>query len=96
VRVEFHPEADAEFAADVEYYDLLQSGLGQRFYREVIGYIDWITEHPLSPRLRKNYRRVNLKIFLGYIAYVVEGDLIWVLAVAHGSRRPGYWKSRMA
>ena len=24
-----------------------------------------------------------------YIAYVVEGDLIWVLAVAHSSRKPG-------
>jgi plasmid stabilization system protein ParE len=96
VRVELHPEADAEFAAEVEYYDDQQPGLGRRLYREVIGCLDWIAEHPFSPRLRKNYRRVNLKIFRFYIAYVVEGDLVWVLAVAHSSRRPGYWKNRMA
>jgi hypothetical protein len=96
VRVELHPEADAEFAAQVQYYEDRQPGLGLRFYHEVIGYLDWIAENPLSPKLRKNYRRVNLKIFHFYIAYVVEGDLVWVLAVAHSSRKPGYWKSRAA
>jgi plasmid stabilization system protein ParE len=96
VRVELHPEADAEFAAEVQYYEDRQPGLGVRLYREVIGYLDWIAEHPLSPKLRKNYRRVNLKIFRFYIAYVVEGDLVWVLAVAHASRKPGYWKTRLA
>lgn len=31
VRVELHPEADAEFTAQAEYYKDRQSGLGQRF-----------------------------------------------------------------
>ena len=95
MRVELHPEADAEFAAQVEYYEDRQPGLGQRFYREVIGCLDWITINPTGPPLRTRYRRVNLKVFPFYLAYVVEGDLLWVLAVAHGSRRPGYWMSRM-
>jgi hypothetical protein len=42
VRLELHPEADAEFAAQVEYYEDQQPGLGQRFYSEVIGCLDWI------------------------------------------------------
>jgi hypothetical protein len=37
---------------------------------------------------------VNLKVFPFYIAYVVEGDLVWVLAVAHNKMRPGYWMKR--
>ena len=95
MRVELHPKADEEFAAQVEYYDRKQAGLGDRFYDEVMASLDWITENPELPRLRKNYRRLNLKVFPFYIAYVVEGDSIWVLAVAHGKRKPGYWRKRM-
>ena len=95
MRVELHPEADAEFAAQVEYYEDAQPGLGRRFYRQVIGCLDWIAANPTLPRLRKNYRRVNLKVFPFHIAYVAEADLVWVLAVAHGPRRPDYWKNRV-
>ncbi len=94
MKVELHPEADAEFAAQVEYYEDRQAGLGSRFYGEVIACLDRIAKHPTGPRLRKQYRRVNLKVFPFYVAYVVEGDLVWVLAVAHASRRPGYWMNR--
>lgn len=69
--------------------------MGQRFYREVIICLEWIAGHPILPGLRRDYRRVNLKVFPFYVAYTVEGDLVWVLAVAHGYRRPGYWKSRL-
>jgi len=95
VRVELHPEAEAEFAAQVDYYEEQQPGLGERFDREVIGCLDWIAKNPTVPRLRKAYRRVNLKVFRFYLAYVIEGEMIWVLAVAHGSRKPGYWTDRM-
>jgi len=95
VRIELHPDADAEFAAEVEYYDRKQPGLGDRFYQEVIACMDWIADNPKAARLRTNYRRVNLKVFPFYVAYVVEGDLIWVLAVAHGNTLPGYWLNRM-
>jgi hypothetical protein len=94
VRIELHPDADAEFAAQVEFYDDREPGLGQKFYREVIACLDWIVRNPLVPSLRRSYRRVNLKIFPFYAAYVVEGDLIWVLAIAHGYRRPEYWMAR--
>lgn len=95
MRIELHPRADAEFAAQVEYYEDEQPGLGQRFYREVIHCLDWIADNPEIPRLRTHYRRVNLKVFPFYVAYVLEGDLVWVLAIAHGHRKPGYWMDRM-
>ena len=94
MRVELHPQADAEFAAQVEYYEEKEAGLGVQFYREVMAFLDWIAENPSLPRVRKNYRRVNLKVFPFYIAYVFERDLVWVLAVAHGKKRPGYWMRR--
>ena len=94
--MELHPEADAEFAAQIEYYEDEQPGLGRRFYGEVIGCLDWIAANPTLPRLRKDHRRLNLKVFPFYVAYVVEGDLVWVLAIAHSHRRPGYWRERLA
>jgi hypothetical protein len=69
--------------------------MGQRFYREVIDSLEWIKSNPTIPRLRKGYRRINLRIFPFYVTYVTEGDLIWVLSVAHVRRRPGYWKKRL-
>lgn len=95
MRIELHPEADAKFAAQVEYYDKREPGLGQRFYHEVIGTFEWIAGNATVPRLRRSYRRVNLKVFPFYVAYVAENDLVWVLAVAHGYRKPGYWADRM-
>jgi plasmid stabilization system protein ParE len=95
VRVEFHPEADAELSAQFEFYQQQQAGLGHRFYLEVLACVDWLRENPTLPRARKGFRRINLKVFPFYIAYVVEADVIWVLAVAHGSRKPGYWKGRL-
>ena len=39
-----------------------------------------------------NLRRVRLKGFPIYIPYQVIDDNIYVLAVAHVSRRPAYWR----
>ena len=38
--------------------------------------------------------RVNLKVFPYYIAYVIHSGIIWILAIAHGARRPEYWLER--
>jgi len=29
------------------------------------------------------------------LAYFIRGDAILVAAIAHGHRRPGYWKNRL-
>jgi toxin ParE1/3/4 len=30
------------------------------------------------------------------IVYRISGDSVWIVAVMHQSRRPGYWKKREA
>lgn len=95
MRIELHPGADDEFAAQVAYYEDQETGLGQRFYAEVIAYLDWISANPEVPRMREGHRRVNLKVFPFYVAYTAERDRVWVLAVAHGSKRPRYWVDRI-
>ena len=41
------------------------------------------------------YRRVNLRVFPYFVAYVSSGDTIWVLAIGHVRRRPEYWIKRL-
>jgi hypothetical protein len=96
VRIEFHPHADAELAATIEYYNAAAHGLGNRFYDEVMGRLEWIAQNPKTPRLRRDYRRVNLRVFPYYLAYALDRDLIWVIAVGHANRKPEYWRKRIA
>ncbi len=95
MRIILIPQAAEEFDDATDYFDQQQAGLGHKFRDEVDRYIHWIAEHADIPRLRAgDYRRVNLKIFPYYIAYLAKGDTIWVLAIAHGHRKPEYWIRR--
>jgi toxin ParE1/3/4 len=88
--------AEQEFAESVHYYESKERGLGSRFRDEVAAAVNWIVQNPEMPRLRpKGYRRVNLRAFPHYIAYVVRGDTIWIVAIAHGHRRPEFWVKRI-
>ena len=88
-------EATAEFADAIAYYEDIESGLGVRYRLEVQAATAWIGNNPELPNLRPNgFRRVNLKVFPYYIAYVIHSEIIWILAIAHSARRPEYWIER--
>lgn len=54
-----------------------------------------LLEHPgLGPICRHGKRRWLLTRFPYSLIYTIAGDEIRVLAVAHYSRRPGYWRGR--
>jgi hypothetical protein len=92
VTVRFVEEARLEFLDSVAYYRRIGPELGRRFKQEVDQLIGWAVAHPdLYPLRRNGYRRINLRIFPYYIAYVVRTDVFWVLSVSHGSRKPEYW-----
>ena len=88
-------EAAAELTDAITHYQSIESGLGVRLKDEVKSATHWIAGHPGLPRIRSHgYRRVNLKIFPYYIAYLVHDEEIWVLAIAHSARRPEHWIPR--
>ena len=95
--LEFLPEASAELYEAADHYESKQEGLGRRFRNEVLEVCGLIVQQPLLWRERVGgYRRVNCPVFPYYIAYFIRGDLVVVAAVAHGHRRPGYWKQRLS
>jgi plasmid stabilization system protein ParE len=96
MKLEFLPEARSEFLVTVDYYDEKQLGLGKRFRAEIAEVCSTILEHPLLWRERNGgFRRVNCPVFPYYIAYFIRGSTVLVAAVAHASRHPDYWKSRL-
>ena len=89
-------EAEQDFAESIAYYESKEPGLGWRFRNEVAEVVKRILRHPELARLRpKGYRRVNLRAFPHYIAYVIRRDTIWIVAIAHGYRRPEFWIGRI-
>lgn len=88
-------EAQDELLQTALRYETEQQGLGHRFWNEVDRCIGWIHSHHDTPRLRPGgYRRVDLRTFPYYLPYIERGSSIWILAVAHARRRPGYWLDR--
>jgi plasmid stabilization system protein ParE len=92
---EFHPEARAEFDAALEYYELVRPGLGSAFLAEVQAATEYAQRLPQagSP-VSDELRRTFIRRFPYYLLYATEATRIYILAVAHFRRRPGYWRSR--
>ncbi len=93
--IELHEEADEELKAAAVFYELRLTGLGESFLTRVSESLDLISTNPLVGHLLfDDYRRILTRQFPYSLVYRVEGDRIYIIAVAHWSRRPGYWKER--
>jgi plasmid stabilization system protein ParE len=95
LQVRFHSSARTELTKAVEWYAQRQVGLGKDFSGEVRRALDQIIESPtLFPTASFDVRRCLISRFPYCIVYKVIGSVVWVVAVAHTSRRPEYWINR--
>lgn len=95
-QLEFHPDAlqDAENA--VAWYAERSMRAAERFVGEMETALAAIGETPERwPRFDGEARRTVLRRYPYVVIYRVFRDRIQVLAVAHGRRRPGYWRERL-
>jgi plasmid stabilization system protein ParE len=91
----FHPEARVELNDSVDYYEDRQLGLGFEFLQEVNRTIQRIIEFPEAWTLvSKNARRCLMDRFPFAVIYQIRKNEIFIVAVTHLARKPGYWKSR--
>jgi plasmid stabilization system protein ParE len=94
--VRFHEDAAAEYEAAFEWYYLRSEFVASRFAEEMIRAIDMISDAPKRwPMANFGVRKYLLQRFPFAVFYRELPFGIQVLAVAHGRRRPGYWKSRL-
>jgi hypothetical protein len=91
----FHPDAELELNASVDYYQECKDGLGAEFAYEVQKTIQRILEYPTAwQKLDGEIRRCLTNRFPFGIVYFQQEDKIIILAVMQLNRKPNYWKER--
>lgn len=92
----FHPAAIEEAESAARWYRKRSLVAAERFVDELNQAIDSILEAPQRwPRGARGTRKVKLPCFPFLVIYRESEGVVLILAVAHGRRRPGYWKDRL-
>jgi len=95
VRVLLDPAAETELRDAARFYERSREGLGAAYLEAVETAIEEITRHPdLWRRLRGRFRRHLVRSFPYAVIYSVEAGAIYIAAVMHMRRKPGYWEQR--
>ena len=95
--VSYHESAEEELLNEIGYLELRANGLGRRFFAEVRRAENLISQFPESAEeIRPRIRKRILRKFRYSLIYSAEKDGLLILAVAHHSRRPGYWIARVS
>ena len=91
-----HSQARAELDQSMAHYEGQLPGLGLDLQAEVERTLADIQENPLlgSPYQSTRYRFWVVRRFSFVVYYRELEEAIWIAAIAHGSRRPGYWRRR--
>jgi len=78
------PEAEHDLTAARDWYDGVQTGLGDAFLDEIAATLHPLTHHPEVPRLYyRNFRRILLPHFPYKVFYQVIGQRVVVFRVLH-------------
>jgi plasmid stabilization system protein ParE len=94
---QFSAPAAEEFTHAVRWYEQRRPGWGGKLFDAVTHTIEEIQAHPEMGTTRPGRlpsRQFRTQGFPYKVAYRIREHDIYVVAVAHTSRRPGYWKDR--
>ena len=93
--VEFHEDAEEEAEAAVVWYAERNVAAARAFADELKVAVTSIAEDPTRlPTLGPERFFFLMRRFPYLVVYRVLDDRVQILAVAHVSRRPGYWRNR--
>lgn len=95
-RVRFIAPARREFLSEVIYYNGKEPGLGARFAAAVEEAATRAVAFPLTGTpASQSTRRVFVRNFPFAVVYRHDAEGVVIFAVAHHSRQPEYWQSRI-
>jgi hypothetical protein len=96
MEVVYHPKADDEVLDSARFYERRSKGLGWRFLRAVQEAEARILRSPYAfAFLDDPIRKCMLAGFPFSLLFRIDGEGLFVVAVAHQRRRPGYWRRRL-
>jgi plasmid stabilization system protein ParE len=94
--VYFHPAAVEEAEAAHAWYEARSHRAAERFLTALAAVIERISSSPQQfPNFHAGTKRALLHRFPFLVVFRQRLDKIEIIAVAHGRRRPGYWRKRM-
>lgn len=94
-RVLFHPEAELEVLAHERWYRDRSDVAAQGFLLELDAAVRLVAEAPDRwPLQTRGERRYVFPRYPFALLYRVQEDQVFITAVAHQSRRLGYWRHR--
>jgi len=77
------------------FYEAASNGLGSDFLNDVQKAVDRLRDYPYSGEsIDSDLRRALLLRFPFSLIYNIDENVIVIVAVAHDSREPEYWRSR--
>ena len=92
----FHEEASEEMLESARFYESKSEGLGADFLAALYETTNRILQLPSAAAIeRATIRRRFVPGFPFTILYEVSEDSVFVAAVMHQRRRPGYWRKRL-
>jgi len=94
--IKVHDDAITELHRAIAYYEEERAGLGSRFREQFEAAITKIRRNPLRGSLfqRTQYRSALFRKFPYVIFYMDREHDIYIAAISHSRRRPGYWIHR--
>ncbi len=95
-RLVIRPEAELDLEDAFAWYESQDPGLGSEFVRAIDTCISTIGRNPLTYRIvYQQARRALVRRFPYCLFYIVEEDMIFVIACFHSKRNPTYWQDRL-
>ncbi len=94
--VVIHHKARVELDAAIAYYEQRKAGLGLALQAAIEQATKRIQQNPQigAPYKTTEFRYAVVRRFPYAIYYAELEEVIWVVAIAHGRRRPNYWRRR--
>ena len=94
--VKYHPLAESELVGSAAFYERRREFLGDGFLELVDETLTKIRSNPeMGKPGRFQTRSLKVRRFPFRIIFLIQPERIWVVAVAHLSRRPDYWINRL-
>jgi mRNA-degrading endonuclease RelE of RelBE toxin-antitoxin system len=94
ITIRFLTEAEDESNNAANHYNNKDIGLGYDFLDDLESSLDTIKSAPMRwKKIEGRIHRFIMKKFPYKIIYEISDTIIFILAVAHQSRKPDYWKN---
>jgi plasmid stabilization system protein ParE len=95
-RIALRPEAEAEIAESIDWYEARGKGLGSEFLRAVDAAIANVVRNPAAyPIVLGEVRRAPVRRFPYSVIYTADTEELLVIACFHTHRDPKRWQERL-